>query len=453
MLALAGLAAACGSAKPPAPDDAPRAAAKAVAPVEAAAPAEIAARPLGEADLTGYDWRKRPGQPAFRMARAAEARNDWASVATLCRQALAADPTNLEAAWLLAAALGELGEAPSAIVPPLQVAAAGDFGKWGNASLENPALAKFRDTPTGAAWKRRVDEDRATYTAALARSVVVLARGDLYAFDPSGPRWYRLTRSGTVLGALAAPSAHQLGYIARVRVKGKPEAALGIIDLAKGTQSRPVPLGDATAQIAFSTGEPTGFWVDTRTGWHQLDEDFRWHPVGARPRPAGAWLAVTPTSARLHASPGNVTADWDDQGLASAIRIGSSNRIVAVPSPGLIARDTAAWSPDRTRLAFVAQLDDQCTPASSTAAFVADAATGQLTELERATGGLAVEWVADRKLAIAGDKGVALASLDGGAPVPIAGASGLAVPRQRPRCTPLPTEAAPDEEPPESGDD
>jgi len=256
-----------------------------------------------------------------------------------------------------------------------------------------------------------------------------------------------------VLAALPAPAAHLVGYVARVRNKGKPEAALGIIDLAKGTQSRPVPLGDATAQIAYSAAEPAGFWADTpHAGWRQLDGDYRWHPLGARARPSGPWLAVTAQSARLHASPANVTADWDEQGLASAIRIGSSNRIVAVPSSGLIARDTAAWSPDRTRLAFVAQLDDLCTPASSTAAYVADAATGQLTELERATGGLAVEWVADRQLAIAGDKGVALASLDGAAPVPIAGASGLVTPRQRPRCAALP-DAPADEEPADSPDE
>src|SRR6185295_12070333 len=131
-------------------------------------------------------------------------------------------------------------------------------------------------------------------------------------------------------------------------------------------------------------------------------------------RPAGAWLEVTSRgAAHLHALPANVTADWDDQSLASAIRIGTSNRVISVPSPGLIDGNTAAWSPDRLRVAFVAQLDDHCAAgAVNTAAFVADAATGSTRELARAADGIAFVWLTDRTLAIAGDRGVAVHSLD-----------------------------------------
>ena len=74
-----------------------------------ARPAELAARPLGLADFTAWQWRERAGQPAFRIARKAENRDDWAGVVTACSEALAADPTHLEAAWLLAVALGKTG--------------------------------------------------------------------------------------------------------------------------------------------------------------------------------------------------------------------------------------------------------------------------------------------------------------------------------------------------------
>src|SRR4029079_12198382 len=111
-------------------------------------------------------------------------------------------------------------------------------------------------------------------------------------------------------------------------------------------------------------------------------------------RPAGPWLDVAMKgTARLHALPPNITADWDDQSLASAVRIGTSNRVVSVPSPGLIDGNSAAWSPDRAHLACVAQLDDHCAAgAVNTAAFVADAATGGAKELERAAGGIALMW-------------------------------------------------------------
>jgi hypothetical protein len=95
-------------------------------------------------------------------------------------------------------------------------------------------------------------------------------------------------------------------------------------------------------------------------------------------------------------------------------------------------------------LAFVAQLDAHCTPgAVNTAAFVAEASTGATRELERAAGGIAVQWLTERTLAIAGDHGVTIRSLDDGVePIAINGATGLIVPRERPRCAP----AAPDED-------
>ncbi len=155
--------------------------------------------------------------------------------------------------------------------------------------------------------------------------------------------------------------------------------------------------------------------------------------------------------AHLHALPPDVTADWDEQSLASAIRIGTSNRVVSVPSPGLIDGNTAAWSPDRVRVAFVAQLDDHCAAgAVNTAAFVADAATGRTRELERAAAGIAIAWLTERTLAIAGDRGVSIHSLDDGvAPIPINGATDLIIPRERPRCAaPEPRDdAAEDAEP------
>jgi hypothetical protein len=421
--------------------------------------AEIDGKPLGLPELAAYGWRKRGGQPAFRIARKAEDRDDWSAVVTTCTQALAADPGHLEASWLLAVGLAKLGKTDR-VLGPLQQAAAGDFGKWGPASLELPALRGFLATPVGGAWRRRVDLDRALYVAAIARSLIVTADGDLYAFEVEAGRWYRLTRTaGAVIGAIEAPAASQtIAYVARTRQNGKHELGIGVIDLARGKTSRPIPLGTAgPIMIAFSAKPPVGFWIGTgsprQAVWRQLDADYRLHALPARtPRPGGPWLDVTARgSVRLHALPPNVTADWDDQSLASAIRIGTSNRVVSVPSPGLIDGNTAAWSPDRVHLAFVAQLDDHCTAgAVNTAAFVADASTGGTRPLERAAGGIALEWLADRKLAIAGDHGVAIRSLDDGVPpILIEGATGLMIARERPRCAPAETQDEPAAEEPE----
>nr|MBA3817997.1 hypothetical protein [Deltaproteobacteria bacterium] len=214
-----------------------------------------------------------------------------------------------------------------------------------------------------------------------------------------------------------------------------------------GRTSRPVAIGTAgPVSIAYSTRTQPGVWVGTPPPkatrpitWRRLDDTGTLVPL-PKPtvRPAGAWLEITERTVKLRAPPvANVTADWDEHGLASAIRIGNSHRIVAVPSPGLIHGSSAAWSSDRARLAFVAQLSDECTPdALVSAAFVADAATGRLQEIERAARGLAVEWVTERTLVVAGDRGVSLVDLAGGTAVPLDGADGLVSPRQRATCTP-----------------
>jgi hypothetical protein len=445
---------------------------------DAQAAIELGPTPLGLADLDGFRWRKRPGQPAFRAARKAEARDDWAAVVTTCRDALAADPSHLEAAWLLAIGYAKLG-ALEQVLSPLSMAESGEFAKWGQASLEHPALAAFRATPVGEAFQRRLEQDRARYAAAVARAVIVTADGELYAFVPdsaapaasSSPpvdgsggadstaagRWQRLTRTGgVVVGAIAVPTAHKIAYVARLKQAGKRELGVGVVDLARGTASRPVPVGaTGPIAIAYSPAPPIGFWIGGGTAsvsaWRQLDDEFRFRALPARTsRPRGPWLSVTPKgTARLHALPANLTADWDDQSLASAMRIASSNRVVSVSSPGLIDGNTVTWSPDRVHVAFVAQLDDHCTAgAVNTAAFVADASTGGTTELERAAGGIAVSWLAERKLAIAGDHGVTIRSLDDGAPpIPINGATGLLIPRDRPRCAPTEPAEAPVDDP------
>ena len=426
-----------GSAPTPVPHDAPT--------------VEVPARALGMPDLAGYGWRKRAGQPAFRLARKAEFREDWPSVAVACKQALAADPGHLEAAWLLAVALAKTGK-PDEVLAPLAIAAAGDFGKWATASLEQPALQPWLATPIGNAWRRRVEQDRTQYAAALARSIVVIADGDLFAFDQTGARWYRLTRTyGGVIAAVASP-VHRLGFVTR-QAKHADELALGTVDLSTGMGIKPVVLSAARPiAIGYSTEKPLGFWVGASSTWWQLGDDDQLHVLGGKhvaPLPSLHFATHVP---RLSRAAGNVIADWDDKDLASAMRVGTSNRIVAAPSPGLIDRNTIVWSPDRAHLAFVAQLDDRCKPGTpTTAAYVADVATGTVQELEHAVGGIAVEWIAERTLAIAGDRGVSVAELGGGTTL-LPGATGLVTPKRTARCTPETSEPISDDESPEPGD-
>jgi hypothetical protein len=425
--ALVLAACACGNHRAPARR---RDAGAAVAGSAAATVLELPARPLGAASLAELGWRKRAGQPAFRAAQRAEAAGDWAAVVRECSRALAADPTHLDAAWLLAIARAKTG-GPGAldeVTAPLAQAAAGDYGKWAVAALVHPALHDYLATPAGIAWHRRAEADRALYLAALARALVVRADGDLFAYDVTSPRWYRLTRTnGHVIAAM--PSGRRIAYV--TRSKGK--LGVGAIDLETGRSTHPVDVGAGPIDIAAI---PTGFWIGATTfSALALDGALATAPPK---RPDGPHLHVTANgTARLVRLPiAQISGDWDDQGVASAIQIGTTKRIVTVPSPGVIAGNTIAWSPDRSHVAFVAQLAEQCAPhAPTVAAVVADVATGAIRELSRSVSGLAVEWVTDRELAIAGDGGVAIAPIATGSAAPIDGATGLAEPMVAAKCT------------------
>lgn len=419
---------------------------------------ELAERPLGLPDLAAHLWRERAGQPRFKEARVAEAREDWEGVVRACRAALAADPTHLEAAWLLAAALGRLDRSAE-LLEPLQQAVAGDFAKWGKASLELPALAAFRATPIGQAWIARVERDRAAFAAAVRRATIVLAKNDLFAIDPETSRWLRLTRTGGVIAGLHVAAAQKIAYVARVIPRyGKPtkqrELAIGVVDLATGEITRPAELGTKKGiLVAYAAKAPAGFYIHggaPKAVWRRLEDDYKLVALPPKTtRPSGPFLEVTSRSGALTVLPvAGIVADWDDKGLASAVRLSATNRVIAVPSPGLVAGNTLAWSPQKTHLAFVAQLDETCAPGTvSAAAVVADVTTGKTTELVRATKGIAIEWISDRQVAVAADDGVVLYDLDGAPPRPVLGAEKLVTPKKRARCTDEPDADEPDDAP------
>jgi hypothetical protein len=294
----------------------------------------------------------------------------------------------------------------------------------------------------------------------LARSLIVSAAGDYYAVDIDAQRWNRLTRTnGTVVAGLPVPHETKLAYVTRHRSVHDPakttKIGVGIVDLTSGLTRRAVFVPGASVaksvRVAFNDKELHRFVVYATSWFSIVDGDpLKLEPAAAKLHvgyPANlagmTWLEVEGRRGRLaRMQMPDIAADWDEHTLASAIKLTASNRVISVPGTALIDGTTIVWSPDRTQLAFVAQLGDAadtCTPGTPTvAAFVADASTGQARELVRATDGIAVQWVADRRLAIADDRGVELLELSGTGrePVALTGADGLLVPRARARCQP-----------------
>jgi len=410
---------------------------------------------LGAGSVAAFDYRKRAGHDAFRRAREAEAAGQWGDVVARCREALAADPLHLDAAYLLAVALAKTDGAPREIVELLSRAVGGDFIKWGAAVLVQPALQPVLASPLGREWQERVESARREMQQILAVAIIVSAGGDLYAVE--GPRWFRVTRTGgSVLGALRVSGVPELAYVTAY----KKQLGIGVVDLAALRSKKIVYVPDPV-RIAYEARTRDAFLVYTAKAWAQLEETVDTLSLRSLPKTEragyppsladGATLDVRArrvTYQRL-ATP-HVTADYDEHRLASTLRIDTTRRVINVPSPGLVFGDTIAMSPDGSQVAFVAQLADECTnTTTSTAVYLADASTGAPRELERATGGMAVEWIAERTLAIAGDHGVAIYTLDGSAPRVIPGADGLVAPKKTPCVAPVaePPAAVEDEQP------
>ena len=291
-----------------------------------AAPAEpvvtIPLRPLGKPTLEAYAWRKGPGKAGFDRALAAEKSGDLAAIEAACQDALAADPGHLEAAWMLAVARARQGKLDQ-VLAPLEVAAAGDWAKWGERSLDLPLFAAFRATPTGKGWLAAAEGYRAALATALRDAAIVVGRtapyrrprgdgevrvdhkAELYA--AAGDRWIRLTRTGgAVAAALPARGHPVVAYVAyrelvRPRVGGATirELRVGAVDLTTGRTGREVTLRDvhqATLAWVERGSEPTLVVevVPARTG-----------PQASKPRTyAVDWRQGGPGSRRARARRG-----------------------------------------------------------------------------------------------------------------------------------------------------
>jgi hypothetical protein len=185
------------------------------------APAPADDAPLGVADLAALAWRERDGKEAFRLARAAERRGDWATMVTHCEAALAADPSHLEASWLLAAGLSHLKRFPE-LAAPLAVAVAGDPAKWAQPALQLSLFAPYWASGQGEALRPWIAAVQARMATALARSLIFVQAGRLLAYDRAGRRWQPLTRRLALAGAMV--SRPRVIFVARGEISAAAKA-------------------------------------------------------------------------------------------------------------------------------------------------------------------------------------------------------------------------------------
>lgn len=418
------------------PDRAP-----AAAPPPFSPPAAVA---LGVESLAALRWSERAGHAAFRLARAAERRGQWAQMVAHCQSALAADPSHLEAAWLLAAGLVHLGRHPE-VGAPLARAVAGEPGKWGPPALALPLFAPYWESGQGELLRPWIEDVLRRYHAELASSLVALHGDRLVAYHPSTARYSALARPHRVRGALVVPP--RVAFVTGPAPGGRG-ARLGILDLRTSAVTLE-PLAEGRQEVWL---EPSGERVLVRRDrrWKSLDGEPVAQPQGA-PAPR---LAIRGARATVDGHPApELSADWDQDHMASALRLRRSQRVLSAPAPAMIDGQRVSWSPRRTRLAFVAA-DSACLPeqGARVAAYVADALTGAPRLVSEAPGALELGWVDEQLLAVGSARGITLLALgtDGTATVR-AELPELTLPAAapRPRCPVSEVPALPVEDPDE----
>lgn len=239
---------------------------------------------MGKADLAELAGLAGPCTTAFEDARAAG--TGFAEAVAACRkQVRAGSPGvddgagaaagHVDAHGYLALALarqGPMSQVAPEVVEHLSMAVAGDFLRWGDASLHAEELAGLYEMPLGQAYRQLVERYRERFRNGVAQAVLIVGRagepgaaassgpghaapgGEIYAYELESRRYLRLshTKSG-VVGFLEVPGRSAVAFVSLGEVLAMGPAGaepymrkveIGIVDLAEPAPGKQVVLDD-----------------------------------------------------------------------------------------------------------------------------------------------------------------------------------------------------------------
>lgn len=387
---------------------------------------------------------------------------DWASVRKHAEIALARDPLHLDAHYLLARALAQVGEHATA-VDHLVTALAGDYFRYGPVLATEPELEEFLATPHGQAVTALAARIRDDYAQRIAASPWVVARrsafrwpkelgvqhatsrGELYAYDRASKRYLRLSHTDhKVVGFVRAPGGGEvalLGVDKIDRPKRDPNPA-GARDAASARSA--APARNASVADAALSEAPATF----ATAWIQRLDTTSWQPVGAKillpparelslgygedarlvvttAQASGRWGTTAPVVSTIDPATGalstisapppapRIEVTLDAARVVGAPRgveatwagdpptaptLSIGGAVIQVPESGAASQSTVAVAPGGARLAFATAVDP-CAKNVAPSLYVADAKTGELAHLLTARSRFVTRWIDDKVLA------------------------------------------------------
>jgi hypothetical protein len=197
------------------------------------------------------------------------------------------------------------------------------------------------------------------------------------------------------------------------------ELRVGVVDLSTGRTGREVALRDVHEvmlgwQVRGSEATLVARVVPARL--HAVVDPPRVYAIDWRqgqkrgtdlPAPRDGLRVRSLSAERRRLPVAGVTADWDDSGTASALRIDKSKKVVA-PGGAMIDGHSVVWSPDGARLAFATAAEDPCGEgaARQVAVHVVDAASGRSRVVGKGEGVPSPVWIDAARLAFVDGDGV-----------------------------------------------
>jgi hypothetical protein len=390
----------------------------------------VALPTLGVDRVARFNFIYDAGSGAYKLAREAAKKADWAEVRKQAEAALAKDPNHLDAHRLLAIALAKTGE-NSAAVDHLAAAIAADYYAYGNVADE-PELKEFLTTQNGLSIAQLAAQVHDEYTKRVKTALWLVARrstfrwpggkgvqtassrGELYAFDRESKRYFRLTHTDhQVAGFVRSKSGNEVAVLGYDKIdRGKDDAApllarpwVQVYDAVEWKTTTPkinLPSGRAAAvfygegdQLLVGTAPAATRWTLGEWAVSSVDKS-----TGKLTKVATSLnnprIELTLDEGRFVA-PDVVAGSWTGDPLrAPELGVGSTK--IAVPESGAAAHDTIALAPSGGSLAF-ATIADPCAEDTAPSLYVANAKTGALKHLLTAKSRFTTRWLDDTTLA------------------------------------------------------
>jgi hypothetical protein len=384
------------------------------------------------------------GAGDYTRAQAAYKKKDWAAVAEAAQAAIKKDAMHLDAHRLLATALAQQGDRTGAR-DHLIIALAGDLPKYAAGLATDQDLADFMKSPEGNQVRTAAGAMQQSWTKAFqamqlvigrrstfklpAKSGYASSRGELYAFDPDGPRFLRITHTDDqVIAWLPSPSGAEITVIGfdKLELAATPDVPtlLGRTWIetydphtlqptgkrATVPSARAVGVyyaaGDDLIAIAYPAkgrwdrGDGVAYSIDRTTG--------KATKVKA-PAPTGAQALVSLDEGAIDATPPGIDATWaGDPPAAAELGITppkAPRKSITVPESGKAPRAGVAVSPGGTRVAFATWADPCATDGSLPSLYVFDGTNGKLEHILTAPSRFGARWIDDTRLVYEDDDG------------------------------------------------